>query len=288
MIPIVFTTVGILKLGLCTLGLLEVIIGCWNSIFLYRRRLLSLLFVSYEALQRGEKKTSVIRLSSDLKDELLLCVALALPAATNLRTADIEKVFASDASSWGWAVVASPIPKWLACEIHCHKLRKNVWACLLSPLKGLQRSKGLLAADAELPDGEVFNSHPLWIELSEVLQFELVSQKKTREGRHINVDELTALLETEGEACSLCFPSRFFGLADSQVALAVILKGRSSSIGLNMFSTAVVALALGLQYGWCLWLHSFSQKFLLTTPLCMSRFDVQFELCLVGWMNQMA
>ena len=71
-VPVVFSTLGIVKLGVCTISLLEVLVGCWNSIFLFRRRLLSLLNVCYEALQRAEDRRSVIRLSAELKTELLL------------------------------------------------------------------------------------------------------------------------------------------------------------------------------------------------------------------------
>ena len=77
-VPLLHITRGVLKMGVCTLHLLEILIGCWTSIFLFRRRLLSLLNVCYEALQRSEQnRKSVIRLSSDLKEELLLCCILA-------------------------------------------------------------------------------------------------------------------------------------------------------------------------------------------------------------------
>ena len=41
-IPVVYATLGVLKLGICTVSLLEILIGCWTSIFLFKRRLLSM------------------------------------------------------------------------------------------------------------------------------------------------------------------------------------------------------------------------------------------------------
>lgn len=42
------------------------------------------------------------------------------------------------------------------------------------------------------------------------------------------------MLRTESEASREGFPLRYFSLADSQVALGVWTKGRSSSLGLNL------------------------------------------------------
>lgn len=152
--------------------------------------MLSLLQVCYAALQAGGHKRDVLRLSVELKEELLLLINLAPLAATFLRTKDSRFVYASDASSWGWAVVKAPLPLFLQDEIHRHRLRKSVWAKLLSPLKSLLRIKGLLPEADELPEGVPLPSHPLWIEMSRVLQFQFVKSKATPEGRHINIDEL--------------------------------------------------------------------------------------------------
>ena len=50
-IPIWFATIGVIKLGVVTLGLLETLVGCWTSIFLFRRRMLSILNICYTVLQ---------------------------------------------------------------------------------------------------------------------------------------------------------------------------------------------------------------------------------------------
>ena len=76
-------------------------------------------------------------------------------------------------------------------------------------------------------------SHPLWMELSSSLQFEEVERKACRNSVHINILELRGFLDSEKDASRCFFPIRFMELCDSQVTLGAILKGRSSSVGLN-------------------------------------------------------
>lgn len=233
MIPILFATVGILKLGLCSISLLQVLVGCWTSAFLFRRRMLSIFNVVYEVFQRASKQSDVIRLSEALKEELMLCVSLCPLAATFLRTRTSSQVYASDASSVGWAVISADIPNWLASEVHRHALRKRVWTKLLSPSKSLLKERGVLEPSEELPAGEAFATHPLWSLIAGGFQFQTLKSRRTKAGRHINIDEMIGMLEAEKSAVETGFPVRYFSLADSQVSLGALLKGRSSSIGLN-------------------------------------------------------
>ena len=232
-IPIMAVTAKILQLGLCSLGLLEVLIGSWTSIFLFRRRLLSLLNLVYQPCQGDIDRKHILRLSPELKEELLLCMCLGVTAVTNLRVTNAEHIYCSDASEWGIAVTRAFLPEWLQDEIHRHKLKKSVWAKLLSPLKALERLRGTLPPADELPDGFVLASHPLWIELGSALSFEEVMRKHIAGNRHINILELRGMIRTEAEAAKEKFPCRFFSLADSQVSLGTWIKGRSSSLGLN-------------------------------------------------------
>lgn len=232
-VPVLFSTLAIIKLGVCTVSLLETLVGCWASIFLFKRRLLSILNVAYEAISMQSDRRMVIRLSDALKEEFLLCVLLAPVATTYVKSRNSKFLWASDASDWGWAVVRSKLPEWLQSEIHRHRLNKPVWSRLLSPLRSLQRLRGNLPPAEELPDGVCLASHPLHIELSTVLPFQEVCKKKNVRPNHINVTELRGMIHTERAACFEHFPGRSFSLADSQVALGCWLKGRSSSISLN-------------------------------------------------------
>ena len=232
-IPVVFVTIGIVKMGIVSVGLLEVVIGCWTSIFLFRRRLLSLLNVCYEAFHRDLPRSTVIRLSEELALELLMCVCLAPLAVTDLRAPNSPFLYSSDASEWGTAVTRTAIPEWLQSEIHRHKLKKGNWSRLLSPSRAVDRLRGVLPLEGELPDGAVLPSHPLWMELSSCLQFEEVERKACKNSVHINILELRGFLSSERAATRCFFPIRFLELCDSQVTLGAVLKGRSSSVGLN-------------------------------------------------------
>ncbi len=232
-VPVLYATLGVLKLGVCTISLLETLVGCWTSIFLFKRRLLSVLNVCYEALSSGKEQCEVLRLSQALKDELLLCVLLCPLATTFLRARDSNFIYESDASDWGLAVGRAVLPSWLRSEIHRHRLRKSVWTKLLSPVKSLKRIRGVLPPAEELPGDGMISSHPLHIELGTCLQFEELEKRKSLTSVHINVLELRGMVRSERRAALEHFPGRSFSLADSQVALGAWLKGRSSSISLN-------------------------------------------------------
>ena len=244
-VPLVFATVGVIKLGICTLSLLNVLVGSWTSVFLYKRRMLSLINVSYAALHSSEDPRAVLRLSDELLSELILIVSLAPLAVTFLTAENSNFVFASDASSWGLAVCKAPLPLWLRGEIHRHKLRKSTWVKLLSPSKALDRLHGELQASDELPSGEVLCSHPLHSLLITGLQFEEVCRARTRDGSDINIGELRAMTRSEYEAALIGFPNRTMYLGDSQVALGCWIKGRSSSYGLNQVLQQSLPVHLG-------------------------------------------
>lgn len=244
-IPVIAVTARVLKMGVCSISLLEILTGAWTSIFLFRRRLLSLLNLVYQAGHGEFARNHVIRLSPELKEELFMCLSLAPLAVTNLKVENAEHVYCSDASEWGIGVTRAPLPSWLQGEIHRHKLRKSVWVHLLSPLKSLQRIKGVLSPAEELPEGQMLASHPLWIVLASALRYKEVCRKAMPPGRHINILEMRGMLKAEAEAAKTHFPARVFSLADSQVALGAWVKGRSSSFGLNQELQQSLGIHLG-------------------------------------------
>ena len=244
-VPLLFATTGVIKLGVCTISLLNVLIGSWTSVFLYKRRLLSLLNVCYAALQSSENSRTVLRLSDELLSELILIVALAPLALTFLKAANASDVYASDASSWGLAVCKARLPSWIVGEVHRHKLRKNTWVKLLSPARALDRVHGELQTADELPGGDTFHAHPLHQLLVTGLQFEEVLREKSQDGLHINIGELQGMVRAEAESVFAGFPNRTMYFADSQVALGCWIKGRSSSSGLNQVLQQSLPIHLG-------------------------------------------
>ena len=244
-IPIAAATELVLRIGVCSAGLLEILVGCWTATFLFRRRLLCLLGVVYEPLQRGLTRKSVFKLSPQLKEELILCITLAPLAATDLRAKNSEYVYCSDASDTGLGITRAPLPPSLQSEVHRHRMRKGAWVKLLSPLRKLQRIKGLLPPAEELPMGQVLPSHPLWMVLGGALQYTEVWKQRVSKPTHINILELRALVRMESEASREGFNLRVFSLCDSQVALGCWVKGRASSFSLNQELQQSLAVHLG-------------------------------------------
>ena len=229
-LPITFVTSLVLKIGVVSLALLEVLVGCWTSTFLFRRRLLSLFSVVYEPLQRGLRRSTVIRLSPELAEELLLIMCLAPLAVTDIKARNSSYIYSSDASSdFGIGVTRARLPAGLEAEVHRHKLHRPVWTKLLTPLRKLQR----MLLDQELPDGQRLPSHPLWLALGGGLVYEEVLRQRVVKHTHINILELRGLTKTEQIASSTGMRQRVFQLADSQVALGCWIKGRASSTALN-------------------------------------------------------
>ena len=128
LIPLMEVTGQIARLGVATVGLLEVLAGCWISVLQVRRRMFSLLEDIYAA-QRGRQRVDIIRLDPNLVSELWTLVPLA---GANLRAMTRAEVHLTDASKWGTAHVTSKLPLPIARELHRHCLAKGLWSKLLS------------------------------------------------------------------------------------------------------------------------------------------------------------
>lgn len=140
---------------------------------------------------------------------------------------------ATDASEKWEAEVAAPIPRVLARELFRHTLQKPTWVHMLRPLQERLRREGNLPPDEELPEGEPYPVHPLWVQLARSLTFSCRWRKKLKRPKHINTHELDAVLEAEKRISETLPHSRLLLASDSQVALGALLKGRSSSRQLN-------------------------------------------------------
>ena len=139
------------------------------------------------------------------------------------------------------ASVVCPLTECASEEFFRHTLHKGVWSRLLRPLPAYLRARGQLPCDQELPD-EHYSSHPIWEEVCASVQFSILTgAKRNRGSRRINVLELQAALEAEKRLGELRPGCRYVHLIDSQVALATLVKGRSSSEGLNRLLRKSVA-----------------------------------------------
>ena len=244
LIPLIELTTRIARSGVATVGLLEILAGSWVSIFQCRKRLMCLLDEIYLA-QQGRTSDTVIRLSPTLQDELWLLAMLGPLAVTNLRAQSVGRVFLSDASEHFKATVVADVSLCFARELHRHALARGTWSKLLTPWKLWCKMHGQLFEEEELPDGVPLVSHPIWLALAQALRFSLFQRKEVRRRRHINLLELESILEVEERLARSQGDIRYLLGSDSQVALAAILKGRSSSPRLNKVLQRGLATVIG-------------------------------------------
>ena len=231
-IPLMYVILRVLSVRAATPNLLQVIAGSLVSIFIYRRRLLSLLNQIFAVVQHLEAD-EVVHIGPELQTELMMCAVLLPLAATNIRALVLPQVCATDASGWGEAEVSCEIPLALAREAVRHFLRKSVWVRLLTPTQALARLHDDLDPEAELPGDHSFAMHPLWEVLLRFPKYKLGWKAQSERLGHINVSELRAFLRSERRQGLQHPESRGLRASDSQVTLGCIQKGRSSSAALN-------------------------------------------------------
>ena len=232
-LPLSNLILRIISVGYGTADLLQTVTGCIISLFLYRRRFLSVLDSIFDCY-RGRGKREVVKLSGRVKTDLLIVATLLPLAVSNLRSAAPDRIYASDASSWGEAAVYADVPPMVGAELMRHSLRKSIWVKLLAPAAAWERTHGLLEAALEVPNEEdVYQSNPLWESLARCLKYKLSFAKAKQAPRHINIGEVRGALKAEklGALRRPC-SGLLVGL-DSQVSLGALIKGRSASPALN-------------------------------------------------------
>ncbi|CAE7225139.1 unnamed protein product [Symbiodinium sp. CCMP2592] len=158
--PLVLITLRVLQLGLATRGLLESLLGSWVSVFMLRRRMLSLVELCFKAVQGGSAQT-ILRLSPELKSELASFVCLGHLAVVDLRAQPSGTIIATDASSSWQAAVSAEISPAVVAEFQRHSLQKGAWTKLLTPPSAWLKEHNLLEPESELPGDFEFSAHPV-------------------------------------------------------------------------------------------------------------------------------
>lgn len=245
--PLTLVTIRICRLGLVTRSLLESLCGSWLSIFMVRRRLLSLVNLVFAAISACEDPGNVVRLSGALKSELMSYCLLGQLAVVNLRARTVGRIHATDASNWGMAAVSAEIDPNLAREAMRHSLSRSVWTKLLSPTAAYLYAKGLLAVDDQLPDGEEqqYRTHPFWRLLATAPTYKEQWRRPHLRQVHINVAELAAHLLEEKRVGDSESSVRVPYALDSQVSLGALVKGRSASPQLTSLLSRSIPTVLG-------------------------------------------
>ena len=183
-IPLLGIVMKISSLGYSTVELLQVISGSLVSLFLFRRRLLSVLCSIFDACKDRSGK-DVIKLSGRLKGELMVCALLLPMACSNIRAKHRDRITATDASHWGEAAVVCRIPEVASRELCRHSIRKSVWTKLLPPGKAWARGHNQLEPRDELPDNEeCYKSNPLWEAVATGLSYGLLYKEAANGPRH--------------------------------------------------------------------------------------------------------
>ncbi|CAE7335394.1 Khsrp, partial [Symbiodinium sp. CCMP2456] len=166
---LVLVTLRTVELGLATQHLLESLAGCWISIFVLRRRLLSAMSLIFQAAAAGDPNV-IVRLSPELRAELASFALLGPLCAVNLRAQVDPSVTATDASSSHQAAARAPLPQPIADEAYRHSIQKGAWTRLLTPQSAWLRSHDLLEPLSELPgDDEGYRASPLYCALAALL-----------------------------------------------------------------------------------------------------------------------
>ena len=251
-LPMAALTAKVARLGYATRKLLEVTEGAWIAILQCRRRCMCLLSAVFEDIQSHDYSV-VFKLQERVVAEMWTLVVLAPLFCSDLRALPSQEPSLVDASGDFRAEVVCQLPEVFAAELWRHKLTKAAWTRLLSPMRALSRMHGLLDPSLEVPSGELpANAHPLWTVLSRTMQFKTRQVKAVSGSVHINLSELKAALEAESRKARQSPNSRFLVGADSQVSLGSLIKGRSSSLGLNSLLRRFLPSVLGYNVytGW--------------------------------------
>ena len=243
--PLVLITLRTCMLGLATIGLLESLSGSWISVLMLRRRMLSLMSEIFNATSCGLADGAVVRLSDSLKDELMCLVTLGPLAAVNLRAKHLCSIRATDSSDWGFAAVSTVVSEEVAREAYRCSLTRSSWSRLLPPFKAWQKARNLLPVHEELPEEKPYSTHPLWEILARGLKYKEEWRQQHDRARHINITELAAVLKEEKRLATNHSGVRVCYGLDSQVALGSLVKGRSSSAGLNRLLWKSISTILG-------------------------------------------
>ena len=244
LVPLIRLSCNIARLKVASVALLEVVCGSWVAILQYRRRMMCLLDHLYLA-QQGREQEDIISLSAEAVDELWALAILGPLAVTDIRAQSIPELYLSDASEQNVASVRTSIPKVLARELQRHCLARGSWTRLLSPWDAWLKGHSQLYPEDELPSGVPLVSHPVWLALAQTLNYKLNHKRPCNSRAHINLLELKSIIQVEQVLSMRRQEVRYLLGADSQVALAAVLKGRSSSGHINSLLQQSLAVCLG-------------------------------------------
>ena len=127
--------------GTCTPKLLQIILGCWIHVLLFRRALFSVIDQLFHE-GRDLDSDSVFCLSRQAICELQLLAVLGPLAQSNLRASFCDTIFCTDASPSGGAVIGAKVSSSFTREIWRHCEQRGYYTRLQSPVSEILQEKG--------------------------------------------------------------------------------------------------------------------------------------------------
>ena len=128
--------------GVCTPKLLSIIVGCWIHVLMYRRPIFAVVNHLFKE-GRGRPAHKFFCLSRQSRNELLILAAVGPIAQTDLKVSYAPKMFCTDASPSGAAVVQCEITSEASKELWRHCEQRGYHTRLESPVSELLRDKGI-------------------------------------------------------------------------------------------------------------------------------------------------
>ncbi len=135
-------TLEIAQKGTCTPKLLSVVLGCWIHVLLFRRVFFALIDQLFKEGQ-GLKPHAIFHLSAKARCELQLIAALSPLVQTDMRVSYSDKIYCTDASPSGGAVISAHIGQTASEEIWRHTEQRGYYSRLQSPASEILSEKGM-------------------------------------------------------------------------------------------------------------------------------------------------
>lgn len=141
-------SITVARIGTCTPKLLSTITGCWVHVLLFRRVLFAVMDAVFKDGQ-GIPQGQVFCLSRQSRNELQILGLLGPLAQADLRTKYSSRLFTTDASPDGAAVVCAQIGSKATRELWRHSEQRGFHTRLLSPASAYLVEKGFDSAVAD-------------------------------------------------------------------------------------------------------------------------------------------
>ena len=135
-------SMALVHIGTCTRRLLNVIMGCWIHVILFRRPVFSVVNALFtEGLDK--KMDEVFCMSRQARNELQLLAILGPMIQSDLRVSHSKFMYCTDASPTGGAIVKSDIGAVATQELWRHTEQKGFYTRLQSPVSEILSEHGI-------------------------------------------------------------------------------------------------------------------------------------------------